>query len=136
MSELKPCPLCGSTKISAWATTPTVACDHCGATAYDAEAWNTRADDKRVEELEAEAERLKAETVSVRLMLQDWCQFGKGSIYNTELGTELSSGSLHSGTTSDAEISAECMDEIRAAYHETGAFPVFAVVPVERKADS
>jgi uncharacterized protein YjfI (DUF2170 family) len=66
-----------------------------------------------------------------RIVFDDWRQKGKGeSIYNTELGIELSLGDLHSGTTFETEIDLpeDLEKEIEIAMREYGAYPVFRVL--------
>jgi len=71
--------------------------------------------------------------MKIKLVFNDWQKDCK-SIYQTEKGTDLSSGSFHSGTTFDAEIGLDKEDtaELQKAI-ENGFTPVFYVVPVGEK---
>lgn len=43
--------------------------------------------------------------MKIKLSFVDWKKIGESnSIYNTELGVELSSGDLHSGSVFEAEV--------------------------------
>lgn len=67
----------------------------------------------------------------VKIVFDDWRQVGKAdSIYQTELGGDLSSGDLHSGTTFDAELTVDAATEreIKRAWVYAGAYPVFSVM--------
>jgi len=65
------------------------------------------------------------------LVFDDWRQVGNpNSIYNSELGIQLSSGDLHSGTMLEAEISfsdEQIEKEIIEACEGHGAYPVFSL---------
>ncbi len=74
-------------------------------------------------------------SLDCRLVLEDWRKHGEpDSIYDTELGVELTMGDLHSGTTFPATVTlpAEVAREIEAAYAEHGAYPVFRLVPTKK----
>jgi hypothetical protein len=65
-----------------------------------------------------------------KLVVEDWMADGRpGSIYNTELGVELSTGDLHSGTTFVAEVDfpPDVAQELYDAYYKHHAYPVFRV---------
>lgn len=64
-----------------------------------------------------------------RLIFDDWRKDGK-SIYNTELGIQLSMGDLHHGTIFDVDLNFDDPDietEIKAAKREHNVEPVFVV---------
>ena len=68
------------------------------------------------------------------LIFDDWRQFGNSeSIYNTDLGVDLSMGALHSGTVFAAEVSLpdcpEIAAEIERAMQQHQAYPVFRLIP-------
>jgi hypothetical protein len=69
----------------------------------------------------------------VKLIFDDWRQDGNpDSIYQTELGAELSSGDLHSGTVFTATVEfddAQANADIRAAWEQHRAYPVFRLMP-------
>lgn len=73
--------------------------------------------------------------MKVLIIFDDWRRVREGgSIYQTELGVRLSAGILHSGTTWTVELVGlpdEVTDEIRQAYDEHRAYPVFRVLPVK-----
>lgn len=83
MSELKPCPFCGSKATTRTGSDFTnsnysVFCRNCfastGVFLSDVEAisaWNTRTSDARIAELEAEVERLRAQSETMRNILQE-----------------------------------------------------------------
>lgn len=66
-----------------------------------------------------------------KLVVMDWHRVGIGSVYNSELGVQLSSGDLHSGTTFSAVVSLpeDIQQEIKEAYKTHQSYPVFALVP-------
>lgn len=67
-----------------------------------------------------------------RLVMDDWRETGVSeSIYNTELGVNLSMGDLHSGTAFEAEVELPpwATKEIEAAWKEHGAYPVLRLIP-------
>jgi hypothetical protein len=68
-----------------------------------------------------------------KLIFDDWRQCGQSdSIYQTDLGAELSSGYLHSGTVFTATVEfddAQAAADIRAAWEQHGAYPVFRLMP-------
>ena len=68
--------------------------------------------------------------MKVKLIFEDWQQAGK-SIYNTELGLDLSMRDFHSGAVFDAELKLDPSDEqeIRDAFNEHKAYPVFSIEP-------
>ena len=75
--------------------------------------------------------------MTCRLVMEDWRQVGTpGSIYQTPLGVELSSGDLHSGTTFRATVylPPEVADEIITAWREHKAYPVMRLMPDGRDA--
>ena len=81
--------------------------------------------------------RIKQEerhNMRVKLAFDDWRQIEKDeSIYSEELGINLSTGDLHSGTIFDCEIKfddPEIEEEIKKAMREHGAYPVFSVMPI------
>jgi hypothetical protein len=49
--------------------------------------------------------------MKVKLVFDDWKLKGK-SIYNTEVGVELSQNDFHSGTTFDGEIHLDLEEEV------------------------
>jgi hypothetical protein len=71
----------------------------------------------------------------VKLIFDDWRQAGQpDSIYQTDLGAELSSGDMHSGTVFTAILQfdrAQAAADIRDAWEQHGAYPVFRVMPYE-----
>ena len=70
--------------------------------------------------------------MKIKLVFEDWRQVGKSeSIYNTQLGMDLSCGDLHSGTTFDADITIpeDAEQEILQAYEDDKAYPVFRIIP-------
>ena len=73
----------------------------------------------------------------VKLIFDDWRQDGQSdSIYQTELGAELSSGDLHRGTVIDAYIVFDDwrIDQaIRDAWQHHRAYPVFRLMPEASK---
>jgi hypothetical protein len=71
--------------------------------------------------------------LNCKLVFDDWRQFVVPySIYNTQLGLDLSSGDLHSGTTFSAvvRLPEKIEQEIKDAYEEHGAYPVFRLIPI------
>lgn len=75
---------------------------------------------------------MKIYILECKLIMEDWRQEGKSeSIYDTELGIDLSMGELHSGTTFNArvEISADVAQEIENSYKEHGCYPVLRLIP-------
>ena len=67
--------------------------------------------------------------MQVKLVFADWLQVGAlGSIYNTGIGMELSSGSLHSGTVFEADLllkDEEVVAELKKAWDFHKAYPAF-----------
>ena len=71
-----------------------------------------------------------------KLVIEDWRKIGEsGSIYNTPLGVELSTGDMHSGTTFSAVVILEpnVEYEIQDAFVKHGAYPVFRFIPDIKK---
>lgn len=70
--------------------------------------------------------------MKVELVLNDWKKIGCcNSIYNTDLGVQLSSGDLHSGTIFEAEINfkdQDIADEIKRHWDKHKAYPVFNLI--------
>ena len=69
--------------------------------------------------------------VKTYLVFRDWRKMGTAdSIYNTQLGVDLSLGDLHSGTTWEATVilPPDVMDELRAAWNEHHAYAVFEML--------
>lgn len=71
--------------------------------------------------------------MKIKLALVDWKKMGEvNSIYNTQLGVELSSGDLHSGTVFEAEVSFvdnDILKQIEKNFKIHGAYPVFSLIP-------
>lgn len=69
------------------------------------------------------------------LVVEDWRQRKcLGSIYQTELGTELAAGDLHSGSTflSDIKLAPEIEEELKNAWEKHGAYVVFQIIPEKK----
>jgi len=69
--------------------------------------------------------------MKIKLVFDDWRKVGVAeSVYNTELGIDLSLNDLHSGTTFDAElnISEDVEKDILKAWKDHKAYPVFSVL--------
>ena len=66
------------------------------------------------------------------LIFDDWQKDGQ-SIYQTELGVQLSLGDLHSGTTWDNHLPREILAEIREAWENFRAYPIFRLIPREEE---
>lgn len=68
-----------------------------------------------------------------KLAFFDWKKIGESnSIYNTELGVELSSGDLHGGSVFEAEIDfkdKEILQKIEKHFRMYKAYPVFSLIP-------
>ena len=74
-------------------------------------------------------------TIPVTLVFDDWRQDGHtDSIYNTELGVELSMRDLHAGTCFEASITVQdhVAEEIQRAWDRHGAYPVFKAMAKPR----
>ena len=74
--------------------------------------------------------------MNVHAVFVDWKQVGHcDSIYDTQLGIELSSGDLHSGTTFPCAVSlpAYIEEEINNAFSQHEAYPVFSLLPAAKK---
>jgi hypothetical protein len=70
--------------------------------------------------------------MNCKLALDDWRQVGESeSVYETPLGTVLTTGDLHSGTTFEAviKLSPSVLAEIARLWREYGAYPVLRVMP-------
>lgn len=71
--------------------------------------------------------------MKIKLVLQDWRQEGEvDSIYESELGIELASGDLHSGTIFEAELIVNddfVEQDIQKAFDKYKAYPVFSIIP-------
>ena len=67
----------------------------------------------------------------VKLIFEDWRQIGHAeSIYNTELGLELSMGDLHSGSTWEADLTCPGITRrLREAFTDHHAYAVFRIMP-------
>jgi len=66
------------------------------------------------------------------LIFEDWFKIGEpDSIYNTEIGIELSMGDLHSGTTFKSKIiiNEQIEKEILEYFKEFKAYPSFRLIP-------
>lgn len=70
------------------------------------------------------------------LVFEDWRRIGKpDSIYSTELGIELSSGDLHSGSCFSVKVEFDYLKyhrEIREAMKNHNAYPVFRLIVEEK----
>ena len=80
-----------------------------------------------------------SKTIPATLVFDDWRMYGHtDSIYNTELGVELSMGDLHAGTGILGSITVpdHVAEEIQRAWDRHGAYPVFRVMPQPRGATS
>ena len=67
-----------------------------------------------------------------KLIFNDWRKIGEAeSIYNTELGIELSLGDLHSGSTFEADVilTDEIESDLKEAIKNNKAYAVFSVLP-------
>jgi len=74
---------------------------------------------------------MKKKTIPVKLVFIDWNQIGNcKSIYNTELGVELSMRDLHSGTIFESELTIDeyVANEIENAMDTHEAYPLFSVI--------
>jgi len=66
--------------------------------------------------------------MKIKLVFEDWKRGGY-SVYNTEIGTYLSAGDFHSGTTfkGDIDLDEEQYEELRMAFLK-GYTPSFIVI--------
>ena len=77
-----------------------------------------------------------SKTIPATLVFEDWRLNGHtDSIYCTELGVELAMGDLHAGTCFEASITVQdhVAEEIQRAWDRHGAYPVFRVMPQQRR---